>query len=76
KYVHNFQETYDLLKSEKSVVMVNDEKDFASKIKGFFENPDVAKDYMSRAFYVAEREANVLSRVMEKLKPVLEKFDI
>ncbi|MCR5506996.1 MAG: 3-deoxy-D-manno-octulosonic acid transferase [bacterium] len=74
KYVHNFQETYDLLKSEKAVVMVNDEKDFASKVKAFFENPDVAKDYMSRAFYVAEREAAVLSRVMEKLEPVIKKF--
>jgi len=73
KHVRNFQETYDLLKSEKAVVMVNDENDLASKIKGFFENPDVEKDYMSRAFYVAEREAGVLSRVMEKLLPVLEK---
>ncbi len=73
KYVHNFQETYDLLKAEKAVVMVNDEKDLASKVKGFFENPDVQKDYMSRAFYVAEREANVLSRVMEKISPILEK---
>ena len=34
----------------------------------------VAKDYMSRAFYVAEREAGVLSRVMEKLEPVLKKY--
>ncbi len=71
KYVHNFQETYDLLKAEKAVVIVEDDKDFASKIKGFFENPDVQKDYMSRAFYVAEREADVLSRVMDKLDPVL-----
>ena len=76
KYVHNFQETYDLLVKEKSVVMVNDEKDFASKVKALFENPDVQKDYMSRAFYVAEREAAVLSRVMEKLEPVLKKFKI
>ena len=76
KYVHNFQETYDLLKLEKAVVMVNDEKDFASKLKGLFENPDVQKDYMSRAFYVAEREAAVLERVIEKLEPTLKKFDI
>ena len=71
KNVRNFQETYDLLKSERAVVMVNDENDLASKIKGFFENPDVEKDYMSRAFYVAEREAAVLSRVMEKISPIL-----
>lgn len=76
KYVHNFQETYDLLNKEKAVVLVNDEKDLASKIKGFFENPDAQKDYMSRAFYVAEREAAVLNRVMEKLDPILEKFKI
>ena len=76
KYVHNFQETFDLLKQEKAVVMLNDEKDFAAKLKGFFENPEVQKDYMSRAFYVAEREASVLLRVMEHLNPVLEQFNI
>ena len=68
KYVHNFKETYDLLKSEKAVVMVNDADDLAVKVKGFFANPEVAKDYMARAFYIAEREADVLSRTMDKLK--------
>ena len=38
------------------------------------EYTDVVKDYMSRAFYVAEREADVLSRVMEKLDPEIKKF--
>ncbi len=71
EYVHNFKETYDLLEKEKAVVIVKSGEDLASKIKGFFENPDIAKDYMSRAFYVAEREADVLSRTMEKLKDVL-----
>lgn len=68
KHVHNFKETYDLLKSEKAVVMVNDADDLAVKVKGFFANPEVAKDYMARAFYIAEREADVLSRTMDKLK--------
>ena len=68
KHVHNFKETYDLLKVEKAVVMVNDADDLAMKVKSFFGNPEVAKDYMARAFYVAEREADVLSRTIDKLK--------
>ena len=72
KNVMNFQETYDLLKAENAVVMLNNEKDFASKVKSFFENDDVAKEYMARAFYVAEREAAVLDRVMDKIKPELD----
>lgn len=72
-YVHNFTETYDLLKAEKSVVIVKDANDFASKVKSFFEHEEVAEEYKSRAFYVSEREANVLQRTMDKLKPVLDK---
>ena len=72
KNVMNFEETYDILKAENAVVMLNSEKDFASKVKSFFENEDVAKEYMARAFYVAEREAAVLDRVMDKIKPELD----
>ncbi len=68
KYVHNFKETYDLLKNEKSVIMVDNDEDLAVKIKSFFGNPEVAKDYIARAFYVAEREADVLNRTMDILK--------
>ncbi len=74
KHVHNFTETFDLLEDEKSVIMVKDEVDLADKIKMFFQHPEVAKEYMGRAFYVAEREAGVLERVMDELKPYLKKF--
>ena len=72
KNVMNFQETFDLLKAENAVIMLNNEKDFASKVKSFFENEDVAKEYMARAFCVAEREAAVLDRVMDRIKPELD----
>ena len=38
-----------------------------------FSDEEVAEEYKSRAFYVSEREANVLQRTMDKLKPVLDK---
>ena len=72
KLVHNFKETYDILVNENCVVMVSDEEDLASKVKSFFEHPDIMKQYMNKAFDVAERESAVLDRVMDKLQPILD----
>ena len=72
KDVHNFRETYDILVRENCVVMVSDENDLASKVKSFFEHPDIMRQYMNKAFDVAEREAKVLGRVMDKLEPILD----
>lgn len=72
KTVHNFKETYDILINENCVVMVADEVDLASKVKSFFEHPDIMKQYMNKAFDVAERESAVLDRVMDKLQPILD----
>lgn len=72
KIIHNFKETYDILIKHNCVAMVDDENDFASKVKSFFEHPDIMKQYMDKAFEVAEREADVLERTMDKLKPILD----
>lgn len=72
KTIYNFKETYEILENEKCVIIVNDENDLADKVRSFLGYPDTMKQYMDRAFFVAEREADVLDRTMEMLKPVLD----
>lgn len=71
KIVHSFKETYDLLLKEKAVVIVNNERDLANKVISFFENKEIIERYKKKAFDVAEREALVIDRVMNKLYPLI-----
>ena len=71
KKVHSFKETYDLLEKENAVVIVNNEKDLTTKLRSFLENKNIVEKYKKKAFDVAEREAFVINRVMDKLNQFL-----
>ncbi|MDR1476809.1 MAG: 3-deoxy-D-manno-octulosonic acid transferase [Rickettsiales bacterium] len=70
--VSSFRETYDILIGDNAIVMVNDALELGEKAAAFLADAKLRKEYADRAYATAEREAAVLDRMMERLKPILD----
>ena len=72
KYYNDVAETYEILKRDDAVIIVDNENDLGNRVAELFGNPEMLEGYRVRAKACAEREAAVLDRVMAKLEPVLD----
>jgi len=72
KYYNDVIETYEILKKDNAVIIVDNENDLGNRVAELFSNPEMLEGYRLRAKAVAERETAVLDRIMEKLEPVLD----
>jgi 3-deoxy-D-manno-octulosonic-acid transferase len=67
-HVASFLETYDILKRDGAVVMVDGEDCLASEITDLLSNPARLAELRGRSLRVAKREAAVIDRAKEKLR--------
>ena len=72
KYHNDVAETYELLKKDNAVIIVDNENDLGNRVSELFANPEMLSGFRGRAKAAAERETSVLDRVMERLEPVLD----
>jgi 3-deoxy-D-manno-octulosonic-acid transferase len=72
RHVSSFAETYEILIKDDAVVMVADAVALGEKVASLLKNDDMRRGYIERAYKVAEREASVLERTMDKLQPILD----
>ncbi|MDR3322143.1 MAG: 3-deoxy-D-manno-octulosonic acid transferase [Synergistaceae bacterium] len=70
--VDSFLETYEILKRDDAVIMVDDGDDLGARVRELVSDPDLLAGYRDRAFETAERESAVLDRTKERLRPVLD----
>jgi 3-deoxy-D-manno-octulosonic-acid transferase len=71
-FVSSFAETYDIMKAEDAVIMVEDETELGNDVARLFSEPEELAGYAMRAKKIADRESGVLDRVMERLEPILD----
>jgi 3-deoxy-D-manno-octulosonic-acid transferase len=71
KFVENFQETYDMLERDSAAIMVEDANELGTKVAMLMGDEKLYETYRANALKVAEREAGVLGRVMDRLEPIL-----
>ncbi|MDR2098549.1 MAG: 3-deoxy-D-manno-octulosonic acid transferase [Rickettsiales bacterium] len=72
KNVSSFLETYDILVREEAVVMAEDEVDLGVHVVELLNDAELLARYSGKAYEVAEREAAVLDRTMDKLQSILD----
>jgi 3-deoxy-D-manno-octulosonic-acid transferase len=69
--VASFTETYDILKRDGAVITASDERELAREVLSLLSDPRKLAEMRGRAFRSAKREAGVLERAKEKLRPLL-----
>jgi 3-deoxy-D-manno-octulosonic-acid transferase len=69
--VASFTETYDILKRDGAVTIVSDEYELAREAISLMSDPRKLAEIRGRAFRSAEREAGVLERAKDILRPLL-----
>jgi 3-deoxy-D-manno-octulosonic-acid transferase len=70
--VSSFAETYEILERENCVLMVDDEIGLGVRVVELMSDAELLKKYSDKAYEVAEREAAVLDRTMDKLQSILD----
>ncbi|MDR1510794.1 MAG: hypothetical protein LBS53_14305, partial [Synergistaceae bacterium] len=69
--VASFTETYDILKRDGAAAVTDGEHELARDVISLLSDPRKLAEMRGRAFRSAEREAGVLERAREKLRPLL-----